>query len=66
MNLSGDCEDFEPEHSANFRQTSAPPGSAEKIEELRNRAESGEPFWHRDDRTDFAGCRSITPRQLPQ
>ena len=59
INGRGDCERFEPQPCEDFSMTSAPPGSAEKLEILRLRAEAGQPLWHNEDRTDFAGCRQI-------
>ena len=59
INSAGDCEDFEPKATEDFRKTSATPGTPEKLEVLRQRAEAGLPLWHRDDVRDFAGCRQI-------
>jgi hypothetical protein len=50
--------DFEPAESASFQATGAPPGSLEKLELLRQRVGLGQPLWHENDRTDFAGLKS--------
>ena len=60
----GHDEDFDPEVNDLFFPTDAPAGSAEKIEILRRRVERGQPWWHRDDRVDYAGLTGvIRPRE---
>lgn len=54
----GHDEDYIPSSKGCFMPTSAPPGSPEKVEVLRLRAERGQPLWHRNDRIDFAGVRA--------
>ncbi len=60
----GHDEDFCPEASSEFEATSAPAGSAEKIETLRRRVELGHPLWHVDDRSDYSGLTgAVRPRE---
>ena len=60
----GHDEDFAPEESREFNSTDAPAGSAEKIETLRRRVESGHPLWHREDRADYSGLTgAVRPRE---
>jgi hypothetical protein len=60
----GHDEDFAPEESKEFRATDAPAGSAEKIEILRRRIESGHPLWHAEDRSDYSGLTgAVRPRE---
>jgi hypothetical protein len=60
----GHDEDFNPEPCSGFAATDAPAGSAEKIEILRRRIESGLPLWHEEDRCDYSGLTgAIRPRE---
>ena len=60
----GHDEDFCPDESDNFQATDAPAGSAEKIEALRRRVESGHPLWHAEDRSDYSGLTgAVRPRE---
>ena len=60
----GHDEDFVPMSSDDFSATNAPAGSAEKIEELRNRVARGMPLWHEEDRIDYTGLTgAIRPRE---
>ena len=60
----GHDEDFAPSTSEQFESTAAPAGSAEKIEILRRRVESGEPLWHTEDRADYSGLTgAVRPRE---
>lgn len=66
----GHDEDFEPLAGEGFLPTDAPPGTAEKIDVLRQRVELGQPLWHDEDRTDYVGLVGIvrpqeTPRSSP-
>ncbi len=49
-NTDVEVTDWEPSNFTGFEPTDAPPGSSEKIEVLRQRAESGQPLWHIADR----------------
>ncbi len=55
----GHDEDFTPLANASFLPTDAPPGSPEKVEILRKRAELGQPLWHNDDRVDYSGLTGV-------
>ncbi len=60
----GHDEDFAPAESDEFAPTSAPAGSDEKIEILRQRVELGVPLWHQEDRFDYSGLTgAIRPRE---
>ncbi|MCP4193576.1 MAG: hypothetical protein GY768_23430 [Planctomycetaceae bacterium] len=60
----GHDEDFAPLKSEEFEATEAPAGSAEKIDILRNRVESGDPLWHMEDRSDYSGLTgAVRPRE---
>ena len=60
----GHDEDFRPEVSTEFEATTAPAGSAEKIETLRRRVEAGHPLWHTEDRSDYSGLTgAVRPRE---
>ena len=60
----GHDEDFCPEPSSEFEATTAPAGSAEKIEILRRRVEAGHPLWHTEDRSDYSGLTgAVRPRE---
>lgn len=60
----GHDEDFAPQESSDFRPTSAPAGSAEKIAILARRVELGLPLWHSDDRSDYSGLTgAVRPRE---
>ena len=55
--------DYAPDAKTWYDPTQAPPGSPEKIEVLRQRAERGLPLWHQDDRRDFTGWHiPVIPR----
>lgn len=43
----------------NFAPTDLPPGSVEKIELMRQRADAGLPLSHENDRIDFAGYKGV-------
>ncbi len=59
----GHDEDFVPQEKDEFNATQAPAGSEAKIEELRQRVQSGVPLWHEDDRCDYSGLTgAIRPR----
>lgn len=47
-----------------FMATDAMPGSDEKVEILRKRAELGQPLFHENDRVDFRGFGLYT--QMPE
>lgn len=61
----GHDEDYEPPPIiGEFEATSAPPGSAEKIDILAKRVELGKPLWHPEDRVDYVGLTGcIVPRE---
>lgn len=60
----GHDEDFSPNAKEGFDSTDAPAGSAEKIEVLRRRVESGKPLWHQQDRADYSGLTgAVRPRE---
>ena len=60
----GHDEDFDPSEDNGFDATDAPAGSAEKIEILRSRVESGQPLWHDSDRVDYSGLTgAVRPRE---
>jgi hypothetical protein len=60
----GHDEDFVPVETHDFRPTSAPAGSAEKLEVLSQRVASGLPLWHPEDRSDYSGlCGAVRPRE---
>ena len=60
----GQDEGVAPEESREFTSTDAPAGSAEKIETLSRRVESGHPLWHREDRADYSGLTgAVRPRE---
>ena len=60
----GHDEDFAPNVGEEFAATDAPAGSAEKIEILRRRVESGQPLWHQEDRADYSGLTGVVrPRE---
>lgn len=62
--IAGHDEDFDPKPPADFQATSAPPGSAEKIDILAKRVETGSPLWHEDDRVDYTGLTgAVVPRE---
>lgn len=46
------CLDFEPTHE--------PPGTANKIDVLRQRVENGQPLWHDDDKSDYVGVTGLS------
>lgn len=53
--------DFVPIERGDFVPTQAVPGSSEKVEVLRKRAEMGMPLWHDGDCTDtFALFTTMT------
>jgi hypothetical protein len=60
----GHDEDFAPVEHNDFRATSAPAGSKEKLEVLAARVQRGEPLWHPDDRPDYSGLTgAVRPRE---
>lgn len=60
----GHDEDFIPVETENFRSTSAPAGSPEKLEVLAQRVSAGLPLWHPEDRNDYSGlCGAVRPRE---
>ena len=60
----GHDEDFYPNEDDGFRPTNAPAGSDDKIELLRQRVQSGQPLWHREDRRDYSGLTgAVRPRE---
>lgn len=60
----GHDEDFAPVVDDNFVPTSAPAGSAEKLDMLAQRILLGLPLWHPDDRSDYSGLTGVVkPRE---
>lgn len=51
--VQGHDEDYVPVHQA--EPTQAVPGSAAKVEVLRQRLAAGQPLWHPDDRCNHEG-----------
>lgn len=61
---TGHDEDFVPMPTDQFLPTDAPAGSPEKIAVLAERIMRGEPLWHPQDRSDYAGLTgAIRPRE---
>jgi hypothetical protein len=59
----GHDEDFVPRKDDGFIPTTAPAGSAEKLETLAERIRSGYPLWHDEDRADYSGLTgAVRPR----
>ncbi|MEN1681663.1 MAG: hypothetical protein AAGJ46_18940 [Planctomycetota bacterium] len=59
----GHDEDFVPHEGNEFSPTTAPAGSAEKLEALAERVRQGHPLWHEDDRADYSGLTgAVRPR----
>ena len=59
----GHDEDFVPREDDDFTPTTAPAGSAEKLEMLAERVRSGHPLWHEEDRADYSGLTgAVRPR----
>jgi len=54
----------DPDPSNYFAPTDALPGSQEKVEILRKRAEQGMPLWHPSDRVDFSGWKGPLPDEI--
>jgi hypothetical protein len=60
----GHDEDFVPVENDEFRPTSAPAGSVEKLEILARRVQMGQPLWHPEDRCDYSGLTgAVRPRE---
>ncbi|MBI3465800.1 MAG: hypothetical protein HY000_22515 [Planctomycetes bacterium] len=60
----GHDEDFVPVENEQFRPTSAPAGSVEKLEILARRVQMGQPLWHPEDRYDYSGLTgAVRPRE---
>ena len=60
----GHDEDFVPVAGDDFEPTDAPAGSAEKIEQMRERVALGMPLWHTKDRSDYSGLTgAVRPRE---
>lgn len=60
----GHDEDFVPRaEDEDFRPTTAPAGSPEKLEALAERVRHGHPLWHEEDRADYTGLTgAVRPR----
>lgn len=59
----GHDEDFVPRVDPSFQPTTAPAGSAEKLEILAERVRQGHPLWHDEDRFDYSGLTgAVRPR----
>ncbi len=64
INEVGHDEDFRPVETEDFVPTSAPAGSASKIEVLAQRVAMGLPLWHPEDRNDYSGLTGVVrPRE---
>ncbi|MCA9241300.1 MAG: hypothetical protein KDA37_13915 [Planctomycetales bacterium] len=55
----GHDEDFVPRHDEDFKPTTAPAGSDEKLEILAERIRQGHPLWHEEDRADYSGLTGV-------
>lgn len=61
---NGHDEDFVPVESDQFQPTTAPAGSAQKLEVLAQRIAMGMPLWHPEDRNDYSGLTgAVRPRE---
>lgn len=60
---TGHDEDFVPQETEDFTPTTAPAGSAEKLDVLARRVALGLPLWHPEDRSDYSGLKgAVRPR----
>lgn len=60
----GHDEDFVPMETEDFKSTSAPAGSPDKLDVLAQRVALGLPLWHPEDRNDYSGLTgAVRPRE---
>jgi len=61
----GTDEDFEPRNTKDWYPVSHRPGSLEKIQELRRRADAGMPLWHPHDFAPIGGSGEYAGKDGP-
>jgi hypothetical protein len=59
----GHDEDFAPRIDDEFKATTSPAGSRDKLDVLADRVRNGYPLWHEEDRADYSGLTgAVRPR----